>query len=55
MVFVLLRFPGDAGEDRHLTPAGGEDIRLGGLLVPVCGLEHYWNSEEPKGLRAHRV
>lgn len=55
MMFIFFRFPSDAGEDWYLTPAGGEDLWAGGLLVSVCGLEHYRNPEEPKGLRTHRL
>lgn len=49
------RVAGDAGEDWHLQTAGGEDLWSWGLLVSVCGLEHYRNPEEPKGICAHRL
>lgn len=49
------RAAGDAGEDWHLQTAGGEDLWSGGLLVSVCGLEHYRNPKEPKGICTHRM
>lgn len=49
------RAAGDAGKDWHLQTAGGEDLRPGGLLVSMCGLEHHGNPEEPKGICAHRM
>lgn len=45
----------DGGAHRNHPPASGEDLRPGGVLVPVRGMELLRHHQEPEGLCAHRL